>query len=113
MTRLILPQCFLALLLCGCSDSVTYYEAETAARWRNIVVNSHFGSYQANAATYVINGLELQYHFQAIGGSAEIRGEGSTDLAPGKWTRAFYKLQSPPLFSTRRVLFCGLIRRGS
>ena len=111
MTRLLLPQYFLAFLLCGCSEAVTYYEADTAGRWRKIVVNSHLGGYRANAATYVINGLELQYHFQAIGGSAEIRGEGSTDLAPGKWKRAFYKLQSPPLFSTRRVLFGGLIRR--
>jgi hypothetical protein len=111
VTRLLLPQYFLAFLLCGCSETVTYYEADTASRWRKIVVNSHFGGYRANAAAYVINGLRFQYDFRAIGGSAEIRGEGSTHLAPGRWKRAFYKLRGPSLFSTRRVLFGGFIRR--
>ncbi len=111
VTRLLLSQYFLALLLCGCSETVTYYEAVTAGRWRKGVVNRHLAGYRANAATYVINGITFQYHFQAIGGSAEIRGEGSTHLAPGKWKRAFYKLRGPPLFSNRRVLFGGFIRR--
>jgi hypothetical protein len=108
VTRLLLSQYFLALLLCGCSETVTYYEADTAGRWRKIAVNRHLGGYRANAATYVINGITFQYHFQAIGGSAEIRGEGSTYLAPGKWKRAFYKLRGP---SSRRALFSGIIRR--
>ena len=43
MTRLILPQYFLAFLLCGCSETVSYYEGDTAGRWRKIAVNRHFG----------------------------------------------------------------------
>ncbi len=111
VTRLLLLQYFLAFLLCGCSETVTYYEADTAGRWRKIVVNTHFGGYHANAATYVINGLRFQYDFRAIGRSAEIRGEGSTHLEPGRWKRAFYKLRRPSLFSTTRILFGGFIRR--
>jgi hypothetical protein len=83
VTRLLSSQYLLALLLCGCSETVTYYEADAAGHWRKSVVNRHLGGYRATAATYVINGITFQYHFQAIGGSAEIRGEGSTPLAPG------------------------------
>ena len=111
VTRLLSSQYLLALLLCGCSETVTYYEADAAGHWRKSVVNRHLGGYRATAATYVVNGITFQYHFQAIGGSAEIRGEGSTPLAPGKWKRAFYKLRTPFLLSSRRVLFSGFIRR--
>jgi hypothetical protein len=111
VTRLLSSPYLLALLLCGCTETVTYYEADTAGHWRKSVVNRHLGGYRATAATYVINGITFQYHFQAIGGSAEVRGEGSTHLAPGKWKRAFYKLRGPFLLSTRRVFFSGFIRR--
>jgi hypothetical protein len=100
VTRLLSSQYILALLICGCTETVTYYEADTAGHWRKSVVNRHLGGYRANAATYVINGITFQYHFQAIGGSAEIRGEGSTHLAPGKWKRAFYKLRAPFLLGS-------------
>jgi hypothetical protein len=111
VTRLLLSQYLLALLIGGCSETATYYEADTAGRWSKITVSPHLRGYRANAATYVINGIKLEYHFRAIGGSAEIRGEGETHLAPGHWKRAFYKLQGPPLLSTGRVLFGGSIRR--
>jgi hypothetical protein len=111
VTRLLLLQYLLTLLICGCSETVTFYEADTASRWHKTSVSRHLWGYRANIATYVINGIKLEYHFRAIGGSADIRGEGETHLAPGHWKRAFYKLQGPPLLSTREVLFGGFIRR--
>jgi hypothetical protein len=111
VTRLLLLQYLLTLLICGCSETASYYEADTAGRWRKTTVSAHLWGYRANAATYVINGIKLEYYFRAIGGSAEIRGEGETHLAPGPWKRAFYKLRGPPSLSTRRVLFGGFIRR--
>jgi len=108
MTRSLLSFCASMLLFAGCTQSGTYYEADTRGGFHKIpdVLPGH----QANGATYVINGRAFQYDFRAIG-SGEIRDAGPTHLAPGKYKRTLYKLRKAPLFDNGRALFGGIIRR--
>jgi hypothetical protein len=106
--RSLLSLCATALLLAGCTQSGTFYEADAKGGFRKIpdVIRGH----RANGATYVINGRVFHYNFRAIG-RGEIRDAGPTHLAPGEYKRTLDKLRDAPIFSSDRAIFGGIIRR--
>jgi hypothetical protein len=107
MPRSLLFVCITAFLT-GCTQTGTYYEADARGGFRKIP--DVLPGYQADSATYVINGRVFQYDFRAIG-RGEIRDAGPTHLAPGEYKRSLYKFRDAPIFSSGRALFGGIIRR--